>query len=235
MPSVHASTQTALTSDSTALRGSDHGVKQRWLKTLEAAGWRDALREAKTFATPDRSGIEADTGERDAPTQGMSGGDDTPENSRHTGNPRTSYCKAENESQTPPQNANTQGARGRSANPEVSVAGFAPLSRKSQDGNGKNDFPIQTARQQASEMQPRNWLARNISVLQSGPGLELWIRDSTMTRSGLVGLLADLRASMAEMGSSLVRVSLNGKSLYPLLSGKPENTISKEEQTWPSM
>lgn len=235
MPSVHASTQNALMPDSTALRNTDHGVKQGWLKTLEAAGWRDALREAKTFATSDRSGVETDTGERDAPAQRMPGGDDTLENNWHSGHLRTSYGTPENESQFPTLNASPQGERGRSANPEVSIAGFVPQSSKFRDGNGKNEIPIQTARHQASEMQPRNWLARNISVLQSGPGLELWIRDSTMTRSGLVGLLADLRASMAEMGSNLVRVSLNGKPLYPLLSGTPENTISKEEQTWPSM
>lgn len=68
---------------------------------------------------------------------------------------------------------------------------------------------------------PDTWQSRNMVVLPADEGIEVWLRDANLTKSGIATWLTDLRNSMAALGASLARVSLNGKTVYWLGQGQP--------------
>ena len=58
------------------------------------------------------------------------------------------------------------------------------------------------------------WLNKNAIVTNANSNLEVWIRDVSLTGNKLSGFLKNIKQSMAELGASLSKVSINGKVAF---------------------
>lgn len=75
----------------------------------------------------------------------------------------------------------------------------------------------------------RKWQPRKVTVLPYEQGVEVWVRDSALSKEDLKGLLGGLQKSAGELGASLVRAFLNGKPLNRSGALHAEKVITKEE------
>ena len=60
----------------------------------------------------------------------------------------------------------------------------------------------------------KKYLTQNMVFSRTELGVELWIRDAGLSKPNLMVLLKDLKASMSQLGASLVKVSLNGQQYF---------------------
>ena len=58
------------------------------------------------------------------------------------------------------------------------------------------------------------WLNKNVIVTEMNSNLEVWIRDASMAGNKLNDILKNVKQSMAELGASLSKVSINGKVVF---------------------
>jgi hypothetical protein len=70
------------------------------------------------------------------------------------------------------------------------------------------------------------YLEQNVLMLNVNTGIELWIRDTTLTKSKLVEMLKVVRQSMGGLGVSLVKVVLNGQEILSLQEKSNESETS---------
>lgn len=181
--------------------------RQGWLNALESAGWRDALRAGRPFLAPEAA--TAEPGDRASwqPTPA-------------SGNKRQEADEAPAPSATDayPPGANAPGGAVDSSARRVgdSAAERPPVLAIFWEPKLGADVPDHetagaTRDPSATAESRRQWQARNLVILPSEQGMEVWIRDSHLGESQLPAVLGTLRKTMAELGSSLVRVSLNGQ------------------------
>lgn len=220
-----ASSNSGLTNDAA-------GIDRRsWLKALEDAGLRDALRAAKPFAAEgfqlrdaeDHTVYRHPMGFRtnDAFEDGVlpdKQTDDTDRYGRDHAKPLS----------TPSENADSESL---ATAESTSVIGLAQEKGASSPATVdiSTESSVATRRELLATFTPKNWLARNVALLPSQGGTEIWIRDASLTTSGLTTMLAALRTSMGELGTSLVRISLNGKTVYSFSGGELNKRNPKEE------
>lgn len=229
MPSVDCSNPSTSATETSLPRAISGHNRQTWLKALEDASLRDALRATRQFIAsgapsplPESSQSHAQFARRDsdgrfADEEPLPAGPQNL-NSESGGSSRTtdSGCAPGIRS-----TASAWQAVNAAAEP------LRPATASDISGHETGAAPTKSMLQLLTP--PRIWLARNVAVLPSGEGVEVWIRDSAMAESGVVRMLAGLRDSMAELGTSLVRVSLNGKPVHSSAQAKPGERKSKEE------
>lgn len=58
------------------------------------------------------------------------------------------------------------------------------------------------------------WLNKNAVVTVANSNLEVWIRDASLTGNKLSDILKNIKQSMAELGASLSKLSINGKVAF---------------------
>lgn len=58
------------------------------------------------------------------------------------------------------------------------------------------------------------WTNKNVIATNVNSNLEIWIRDGGISGSKLKDMLKNIKHSMAELGASLSKVSLNGKVVF---------------------
>lgn len=58
------------------------------------------------------------------------------------------------------------------------------------------------------------WTSKNTTITKADSGLEVWVRDSSLIENKLSNVLKHLRHSMASLGASLSKVTINGKVAY---------------------
>lgn len=211
MPNIDRQTP-ALADGGSAMPRTTGALNRRsWLNALESAGLRDALRATKAFLAPEggRAGPDSpSSGEASLPAGGMGQKDDeAPSIFGNRDQPR-----GEDQSGPTIDSAPRQDGRSKATNPRRPQAFLGVLEQMlgadcpDHEADVATRNPLPTAPQAK-----RQWQARNVLVLPSGQGMEVWIRDSRLRDSRLTHLLGTLRNTMAELGTSLVRVSLNGK------------------------
>lgn len=202
--------------------------RRSWLNALESAGLRDALRATKPFLSPEagRAGPDSrSSGQASWPAGDMGQKEDeAPIVFADRGQPR-----GEDQSGPTIDSGTRQSCRSKAANPgrpqvflgppEMTLAADCP--DREADVLTRNLPP-------AAPQAKRQWQERNIVALPSADGMEVWIRDSRLRESRLATLLGTLRNTMAELGTSLVRVSLNGKPVQMHAQARAGERNSKE-------
>lgn len=58
------------------------------------------------------------------------------------------------------------------------------------------------------------WLSKNTTITVANSGLELWVRDAGITGNKLREVLKHLQYTMADLGASLAKVTVNGKVIF---------------------
>ncbi|MFV1922181.1 MAG: hypothetical protein ACMZ63_06235 [Methylotenera sp.] len=58
------------------------------------------------------------------------------------------------------------------------------------------------------------WLSKNTTVTIANSGLEVWVRDAGITGSKLSEVLKHLQHTMANLGASLAKVTINGEVIF---------------------
>lgn len=204
-------------------RTSTEGMRQGWLKSLESAGLQDALRGVRVFPGSSFS-ASALAMDQEAAVQ-------LPHRSLPQG--MTPQPAADDLVAAP---LSTQGGEHHQESPmpfpsakEIQdtqptlPAGPSPLVRPGMGVRGEI-LSLESLPASAWTTLQADWQAHHTLVLSAAGGAEVWVRDARLKESDLLRLLADFRGSMAELGCSLVRLSLNGKLMYSRLPahGGPE-------------
>lgn len=188
--------------------------KQVWLKALEEAGLRNALRSARPFISGRASSTLPETGDQSSLSEQQSSSRHLDDGAFFSAKSEMGEARAE-EFHSITDTPCVKGHQGASTD----WHGFNVPAQPAQAAAGSN-LPAQQLDAEAmrsamvSTALPKSWQARNVAILPSGEGVEVWIRDSAMTAPEVAHLLAGLRNSMASLGASLIRVSLNGKPVY---------------------
>ncbi|MBI2308404.1 MAG: hypothetical protein HYU78_13960 [Rhodocyclales bacterium] len=194
-------------------------VQQRsWLKALEDAGLRDALSETRRFRSgsghpaPASDSAPEQAG-RLAATPGLAETIDTVAVRFHSGRSTSPGGAPAGEVPTPfggsaklPAGASPMGAVVTPAHGEAGSFGNEIV------GSAESRLPLEMVLRQ-------KWQARKVTVLPYEEGVEVWVRDSTVSGEGLKGLLTGVQRSASELGATVVRVFVNGKDVKS--SGAP--------------
>ena len=196
---------------------SARSLRQSWLKTLEQSGLNDALQMTKRFQEEKGKASLPDTLDANV-------------NSGHSlrnGQPAT----AENKPIIAQQSVETNAGEIYLGSPvsfqrierplggTVSVNMPMILLEETDSDVAKNLTEAESSVLKAGEnLSPveKQWQSQKVTLLQNGDGVEIWVRDTRLSPSGLMELLAGFRNSMSRLGISLVQVSLNGKPVSML-------------------
>ncbi len=200
--------------------------KQAWLKALEEAGWRDALRAARPWGRESPASSTEGQEYGSLPVRQLFA-DHSPAGDLPSWN-----CEVGASHNASPEILSLDSVGAEVESHRTAAGEFSPAAVISQAVVlGERSGRAGPAALGHSAPTPQTkWQASNLSVLRTGEGLEVWVRDASLTPSALTTLLTGLRNSLAEQGTSLVRVSLNGKLLYsPADPGSPDEHHSRGE------
>lgn len=84
-----------------------------------------------------------------------------------------------------------------------SVNRLSVLPKSSEAANLTKDF-----------LRDIKWTNKNVMITNANSSLEIWIRDGNLADNKLKDILKNIRHSMAELGASLSKVSINGKVIF---------------------
>lgn len=202
--------------------------RQSWLNALESAGLRDALRVAKSFVSAETGGIgpsNLPSGQASSPESSM----DREVDDRPSVFAKRHQSRSEDQKDSTIDSGTRRGCHSRAPNSGQPQAfrGVMEQTLGAECFEHETNVATWDSLPTAPEAK-RHWKERNVTVLPSEQGMEVWIRDSRLRDSRLATLLGTLRNTMAELGTSLVRVSLNGKPVQLHAQVKPGERKSKE-------
>lgn len=206
-------------------------LRQTWLKALEQSGLHDALQMTKRFQAGTADTSPRDTQEiESASSQGLPAErSPDPEGNSIVSIRQTVSANAvavqPNPVVSPLQAGHRQESDFALAEPIALIKNFLGDSAAVTTKTARV-----TARSEGNCPPPDGqWQAQKITFLPNGTGVEAWVRDARLSPSGVMELLAGFRDSMSRIGVSLVRVSLNGKTLDLPKQEQMSNYGNKEE------
>lgn len=200
--------------------------QQSWLKALEDAGLRDALSETRRFrsgAGPVATALEAAPERAGKPAAAARLGE--------TINPMPTDCPPGASAPRETASVGSGSALRRDGSAKLpmgtGVTAFtAPPTLGEPETVGSEIGGDAESRLPLEMMLRQKWQARKVTVLPYEEGVEVWVRDSTVSGEGLKGMLGGVQKSASELGTTVVRVFVNGREVDSSGApgtGKPAN------------
>lgn len=197
-----------------------------WLRALESSGWHDILADMRSFSslsTFDPSPHGGDDLPDGKPSKNMLG----PESESELPHTKTA-AKASESTVERTTIAAGQGSRSVST-PDGLAWGGAPyclsngMGIEDEGGTPGASRAGLLAREQAAPVP-----AQKMVILQTADnGVEVWVRDASMSKVQMQLLLSDMRRNIRNQGGELARLSLNGRQVYA--SRQPDGECETEK------
>lgn len=195
--------------------------KQAWLQSLEQAGLSEALRQVRIMLAaknmlPETQASVLQENARRADSRAVADGGDS-----WRLRPTTEAAQLTSEGV----DVNSQGLLASMAtdesHPLTSVGGVVVLDNNTElFDQASSSVLTRSASSVSLALETLSYPSQNVLMLNTGAGVEVWIRDVSLSRSRLVDLLKGIRLSMGVLGASLARVVLNGQDVF-VLSSQP--------------
>lgn len=189
-------------------------IKQSWLKSAEDSGLRDALSITQRFKAA-RAAVSQEEQPDPKVLQILRNSSKTLPQAREglSGVPAAGES-TEASGSTPTPAIKTLAVNSQSSSTEFLPSfTFVRLMSSLAASREKGEAAFTSAQEPVTIIREA-LQARNVTVLPTEDGLEVWLRDSSLTKPELLTWLAGIRHSMAALGASLVRLSLNGDTVY---------------------
>lgn len=199
--------------------------RQAWMKSLERAGLVDALRQIRvmtnsnSMSSPtldsDRRGSNSSINEERLPLE-----ESTPSSGlvEIVGKFQSLATSRSPQTATLPSDTTSEVLQG--------LIALTPDIEKERVYISKVQVSRVDSEAVAANKSHMSYLEKNVLMLNTNAGVELWIRDMALPKSKLMEMLKTVRHSMGVLGISLVKVVLNGQEVLSFQAKTNEKQTS---------
>jgi len=191
--------------------------RQGWLKALEEAGLRDALKNTRAFVS-DRDFVSPEQvpQEKSLPISATAPlALDETNNLRRFDPPQMEQLYEFSHSQ---QRTNSRLPRGEIATPASACAEYMkPVVEPTDINHVERDCTSCPVVEEPKNQERKTWAMRNLVIFPTEyGGVEIWVRDAKLSAARMQMLLSDIRRTVTDLGSGPVSVFLNGQPATPV-------------------